>query len=78
MSKLFDIDKKKFGPTAKALVTTFIWAGFIVVSFFTALTLRGDINLQPWAEVLLGTIQGAYGLTALGLIIYQANINEKK
>jgi len=78
MNKLFNLDKKKFIPTAKALFTTFVWAGFIVVSFFSALSLRGTIDLQPWADVVLGTAQGAYGLIALGLIIFQAQINDKK
>lgn len=78
MEKLFKLDKKKLGPTIVALFTTFVWAGFIVVSFFTALSLRGTIDLQPWADMVLGTAQGAYGLVALGLIIYQGQVNNKK
>lgn len=75
MKKLFNLDKKTFWPTAIALFTTFVWAGFIVVSLFSMLSLRGTIDLQPWADVVLGTAQGAYGLIALGLIIFQAQIN---
>jgi len=78
MKKLFNIDTKNLWSTIKALITTALWSGFIVVSFFTALTLRGDIDLQPWADGLLGTFQGAYGLAALGLIVYQGQKNKDK
>ena len=75
MKTLFKLEKKKLWTTTKALFTTFVWAGFIVVSLFSMLSLRGTIDLQPWADVVLGTAQGAYGLVALGLIIFQAQIN---
>lgn len=78
MKKLFNMNTKNIWSNIKALVTTAIWSGFIVVSFFTALSLRGDINLQPWADGLLGTLQGAYGLAALGLIIFQGQKNKDK
>ena len=77
MKKLFNLETKAVWTTIKALFTTFAWAGFIVVSLFSALSLRGAIDLQPWSEALLGTIQGVYGLVALGLIIYQAQISNK-
>ena len=76
--KLPKVDTKKVWLITKAIVTTTLWAGFIVVSFFVALTLRGDIDLTSSADGLLGTAAGAYGLAALGLIIYQGQLNKNK
>ena len=76
--KLPTIDTKKIWNTTKALFTTAMWAGFIVVSFFTALTLRADIDLTPIADGILGSIQGAFGLAALGLIIFEGQKNKDK
>jgi len=78
--KKLNIDTKNIWNTTKALFTTAMWAGFIVVSFFTALTLRGDIDLAPVADGILGSLQGGFGLAALGIIVYtgQVNKNNKK
>ena len=76
--KKLNIDTKNVWNTTKALFATVLWAGFIVVAFFAALDLRGDIDLTPTADGLLGSAIGAYGLAALGIIVYEGQKNKNK
>lgn len=59
-----------------AIVSTVVWAAFLVVGAMGALHLRGDITLTSSAAKIIGNGLAVFVLFVLLSIVYKANFNK--
>jgi hypothetical protein len=60
-----------------AIVSTVVWAAFLVVGAMGALHLRGDITLTSQAAKVIGDGLAVFVLFVLLSIVYKANFSKK-
>jgi uncharacterized membrane protein len=70
------LDKGTAQSHLQAVISTVVWAVFLIAGAFASLQLRGDISLKAEASSLVGSVLAAFVVFALISIVYKANFTK--